>query len=216
MGCLHYCSGWSPAQVPLKTRWAAEVSPSNCLPEYPRPQMVRKEWQNLNGLWDYALTPSDQITIPANYSGQILVPFPYESSLSGIGKPSPIQQRLWYHRTFLIPTGWAGKKVVLHFGAVNWDSTIWVNGRQIGAHRGGYDGFDFDITSIMKVGKNDIVVSAWNPLFHDVPNAQALGKQRPSSFGIFYTGATGIWQTVWLEPVPVAHIAGLKITPDSR
>ena len=206
---------WSAASSPLKTKWATQVSPTNALPEYPRPQMERKVWQNLNGLWDYALTSSDQSTAPSSYTGQILVPFPYESSLSGIGKPSPTTQTLWYHRSFDLPPDWNGQRVLLHFGAVNWSASVWVNDKQIGSHKGGYDGFDFDITDAIKAGSsNDIVVSAFNPLLHDVPNGQALGKQRPNPGGVLYTGSTGIWQTVWIEPVPTQHIEGLKLTPD--
>jgi hypothetical protein len=214
---------WKPAAGPLSTRWDKQVSPTNALPDYPRPQMTRAIWQNLNGLWDYALTNSAATTPPANYSGQILVPYPLESALSGVRKASVPDQRLWYRRTFTIPSTWMGQKgqkgqkgqrVLLHFGAVNWDSTVAVNGKMLGAHRGGYDGFEYDITDSIQPGPNELVVSAWNPLRADTADAQVLGKQRMHAEGIFYTGVTGIWQTVWLEPVPDTHIAGLKITPD--
>ena len=198
----------------LPTRWAKDVSPTNALPEYPRPQMTRALWQSLNGSWDYGLTASDSTTPPAAYDGKILVPFVWESPLSGVGKPSPTDLRLWYRRTFNVPAAWKGQNVLLHFGAVNWDSTVSVNGQAVGSHRGGYTGFEFDITRALRPGANEIVVSAWNPLRADVPDAQVLGKQRKGSGGIFYTGATGIWQSVWLEPVPAAHVASLKITPD--
>ena len=198
----------------LPTRWAKDVSPSNALPEYPRPQMTRALWQSLNGSWDYGLTASDSTTPPAAYDGKILVPFVWESPLSGVGKPSPTDQRLWYRRTFNVPAAWKGQNVLLHFGAVNWDSTVSVNGQAVGSHRGGYTGFEFDVTRSLHPGANEIVVSAWNPLRADVPDAQVLGKQRRGSGGIFYTGATGIWQSVWLEPVPAVHVESLKITPD--
>lgn len=200
----------------LPTRWDAQVSLTAPLPEYPRPQMTREKWQSLNGSWDYGLTDQAATAAPDSYSGKILVPYPYEAALSGVGKPSLPDQRLWYRRTFTVPATWRtnGQRVLLHFGAVNWDSTVAVNGQPIGAHRGGYDAFDFDITTALKPGSNELIVSAWNPVRADLPNAQVLGKQRLHPGGIFYTAATGIWQSVWLEPVPAAHIAGLKITPD--
>ncbi len=200
----------------LPTRWDKDINPANPLPDYPRPQMVRARWQSLNGSWDYALTDPDAITAPAAYDGRILVPYPYESVLSGVGKPSIPDQRLWYRRTFTVPAAWrtGGRHILLHFGAVNWDCSVLVNGRQIGTHRGGYDAFDEDITAALKPGANTLAVSAWNPLRADTPDAQVLGKQRLHPRSIFYTGATGIWQSVWLEPVPATHITGLKMTPD--
>lgn len=199
----------------MPTRWAKLVSPANALPDYPRPQMTRTRWQSLNGTWSYALTDSDATTPPAAFDGgKILVPFPYEAPLSGVGKASPVKQRLWYRRTFTVPAAWKGQRVLLHFGAVNWDSTVSVNGQSLGNHKGGFNGFDYDVTKALKPGDNTLTVSAYNPMPHDVPNAQVVGKQRPHSESIFYTGATGIWQSVWLEPVPTASIASLKITPD--
>lgn len=205
---------WKPAPVSLKTQWAAKVSPQNALPDYPRPQMARKNWQSLNGLWSYGLNDSGSMFAPAEMSGQILVPFPYESALSGIGKPSPTAQKLWYRRSFTVPKAWKNQAVLLHFGAVNYDSTVSLNGRTLGSHKGGFDSFDFDITPQLKDGQNELVVAVTNPLKTDVEDAQVVGKQRKNAGGIFYTGATGIWQSVWLEPVPVAHIDSLKITPD--
>ena len=209
-------TGWRQAAGPLKTRWDKEVSPTNALPDYPRPQMTRTQWQSLNGLWDYGLTASDATAAPAAYDGRILVPFCYESSLSGIGKPSPVTQRLWYRRMFTVPAGWHanGQRILLHFGAVNWNSTVHVNGQPMGSHTGGYDPIDYDVTNALKPGANEIVVSAFNPLRSDTADAQVLGKQRQHPGSIFYTGATGIWQSVWLEPVPAAHIASLRLTPD--
>ncbi|MHC4229830.1 MAG: sugar-binding domain-containing protein, partial [Planctomycetota bacterium] len=134
---------WQPAEGPLMTRWAKQVSPDNVHREYPRPQMVRKDWLNLNGLWEYAIVPRDQGK-PDKFDGQILVPFPVESALSGVMKSVGQENRLWYRRTFEIPGKWKGKRTLLHFGAVDWDTTIWVNGRQVGNHRGGYDPFTFD------------------------------------------------------------------------
>jgi hypothetical protein len=201
----------------LPTQWDTEVSTTNPLPEYPRPQMVRTKWQSLNGTWDYALTGSADNSPPAKFdAGKILVPYPFESSLSGVGKPSPTGQRLWYCRHFTVPDAWRanGQKVLLHFGAVNWDSTVFVNGKSIGQHKGGFDGFDCDMTDALKSDDNVLIVSASNPLLVDVPDAQVVGKQRAHPGGIFYTGSTGIWQSVWMEPVPASRIGGLKIIPD--
>lgn len=196
------------------TRWAAKVSPTNALPEYPRPQMTRKDWMNLNGLWNYALADKDSKLPPASSAGKILVPFSYESPLSGVRGPSIPAKRLWYSRAFTVPSAWKGERILLHLGAVNWDSTILVNGKMAGSHRGGYTGIDLDITDLLHVGENILSVSAWNPLLVDVPDAQVLGKQRDHSMSVFYTASTGIWQTVWLEPVPQTYITRLKLTPD--
>src|SRR6266542_6212637 len=162
---------WQPAKGPLMTRWARDVSPKNAHPEYPRPQMVRKEWQNLNGLWDYAIRPKDQ-DAPSVFDGKILVPFPVESALSGVMKPVGEQNRLWYRRTFTVPKDWsiAGptsrskRRLLLHFAAVDWEAMVWVNGKELGAHRGGYDGFSFDITDALGASREqEIVVSVWDP-----------------------------------------------------
>lgn len=212
--CLFTPAGAQVSGGRLPTRWDKDVSPSSPLPEYPRPQMVRKQWLSLNGPWDYALSAQTSATAPTAYTGKILVPYPYEAALSGVGKPSIPDQRLWYRRTFRVPTGWKGGRVLLHFGAVNWDSTVSINGKPIGAHRGGFDAFSFDVTDALQPGANELIVSAWNPIRSDVPDAQVIGKQRVHPGGIFYTGATGIWQTVWLEPVPTVHITSLKLTPD--
>ena len=198
----------------LPTRWDSQVSPANALPDYPRPQMTRVNWQSLNGSWDYALADQTTATAPAAYTGKILVPFPMESVLSGVHKASVPDQRLWYRRTFMVPADWKGQRVLLHFGAVNWDSSVFVNGKPFGDHKGGFDTFTYDVTDALRLGSNELIVSAWNPLPSDSPNGQVLGKQRLHPGGIFYTAATGIWQSVWLEPVPAAHISELKITPD--
>jgi len=199
------------ADGPLLTRWAKDVSAENALPEYPRPQMVRTEWLNLNGLWDYAIKPKDQPQ-PAEFDGQILVPYPVESALSGVMKPVGPDNRLWYRRTFEIPKKWKDKRVLLHFGAVDWDATVWVNGKKLGSHRGGYDPFSFDITdALTESGRQEIVLSAWDPTN---TGTQPRGKQVLKPGGIWYTAVTGIWQTVWLEPVPKAHVGAVKITPN--
>jgi hypothetical protein len=200
----------------LPTRWDKDVSPTSPLPEYPRPQMTRPKWQSLNGSWDCALSDSGATAPPASFDEKILVPFPYESALSGIGKPSPTTQRLWYRRTFTVSADWltSGQHVLLHFGAVNWDSTVSVNETSLGEHKGGYEAFDYDITSALKPGENTLTVSAFNPMVVDSPDAQVLGKQRLHHDGIFYTGATGIWQSVWIEPVPATYVTSLKLVSD--
>ncbi|MGH7127298.1 MAG: sugar-binding domain-containing protein, partial [Planctomycetaceae bacterium] len=203
---------WRPAEGPLMTRWAKEVSPENVLPEYPRPQMVRKEWMNLNGLWDYAIRPKAETDPPAEWDGQILVPFAVESALSGVMKTVGPDNELWYRRTFEVPPDWNGQRVLLHFGAVDWDMTLIVNGKEAGKHQGGYDPFSFDITeALSESGKQEILVRVWDP---SDAEAQPRGKQVRDPQGIWYTSVTGIWQTVWLEPVPEASIETVRFVPD--
>jgi hypothetical protein len=189
---------WKPLQAPLMTKWARDVDPAKPHPEYPRPQLVRKDWLNLNGLWDYAIRPKDQAVGDA-FDGQILVPFPAESALSGVMKPVGPDNRLWYRRTFEVPKDWKGRHVLLHFGAVDWEATVRVNGKEVGSHKGGYDPFTLDVTDALKPeGKQEVVVGVWDP---SDAGPQPAGKQRRKPGGIWYTPTTGIWQTVWLEPV---------------
>jgi hypothetical protein len=202
---------WHPAKAPLMTRWAAEVSPTNALLEYPRPQLVRSDWMNLNGLWDYAVTVNSISNVPP-FAGKILVPFPIESALSGVRKHFDENSKLWYHRVFSIPKSWNGQHVRLHFGAVDWQCDVWVNGHYIGQHQGGYDPFTFDITDALHWNSpEEVVVVARDPTDD---GDQPRGKQSRSPEGIFYTSTSGIWQTVWLEPVPDISIDGLKTVPD--
>jgi beta-galactosidase/beta-glucuronidase len=202
---------WQPVEGHILTRWAKEVSPAQVLPEYPRPQMVRKDWKNLNGLWEYAIQAKDNAA-PQSYNGRILVPFPVESAMSGVKKPVGKENKLWYHHTFDVPAGWADQRVLLHFGAVDWQSTVYINGKQVGMHEGGYDPFSFDITDALnKGGKQEITVAVWDPTSE---GTQPRGKQVVKPEGIWYTPVTGIWQTVWLEPVPVSSIKTFKATPD--
>lgn len=202
---------WKPAEGPLLTRWADDVSPENVHAEYPRPLMVRPDWTNLNGLWEYAITPKDA-SKPDEFGGRILVPFPIESALSGVGKRVGPGKRLWYRRTFEKHETPANGRLVLHFGAVDWDATVYVNGKQVGAHKGGYDPFSFDVTdALTDGGAQELVVSVWDP---SDAGYQPRGKQVQDPKGIWYTPVTGIWRTVWLEPVPAGSIARLKITPD--
>jgi len=192
------------------TRWAKDVSPENAHPEHPRPQMVREAWQNLNGLWQYAIAAEGEAPpVGKDLDGKILVPFPIQSALSGVMKPA---DRLWYRRTFTVPKEWNGGRVLLHFGAVDWEATVYVNGKKAGDHRGGYDAFTLDITDALEgSGKQELIVGVFDPT-----NAgnQPRGKQVAKPRGIWYTAVTGIWQTVWMEPVPQTHIKRLVLTPD--
>jgi hypothetical protein len=209
--CPSILADYKPANGPLMTRWAGRISPKNVHNEYPRPQMVRKSWENLNGLWDYAILQKDQ-SQPDTFDGQILVPFPIESALSGVMKTVGPENRLWYRRTIRIPRTWKSKRVLLHFGAVDFETTVWVNEKEIGTHRGGYDPFSFDITDALEeTPEQEIVVSVWDPTD---AGTQPRGKQVRKPHGIWYTSVTGIWQTVWLEPVPEAYIKWIKIVPD--
>ncbi|MET7857624.1 AbfB domain-containing protein [Streptomyces sp. NPDC005318] len=209
-------ASWSPKPAPMTTPWTAQVPVDNPLPEYPRPQLTRPDWANLNGLWDFAVTGRDAGQ-PAAFPDQIRVPFVAESALSGIQRKVTENDRLWYRRSFTVPAGWNGRRVQLNFGASDWQTTVWVNGTQVGAHKGGYDSFSYDITPQLNGGTNTVVVAVHDPT---QTGGQAVGKQRinevtpHSGGGIFYTAASGIWQTVWLEPVATAHISRLDMTPN--
>ncbi|MFI5124464.1 MAG: glycoside hydrolase family 2 protein [Chitinophagales bacterium] len=203
---------WKPAGDKMLTRWAAKVNPQQPLPEYPRPQMVREKWMNLNGLWQYGILPKAQESIPASFEGNILVPFAIESALSGVGKTMAKDNVLWYDRSFSIPTSFKNNRVLLHFGAVDWLCDVFVNGKKVGEHQGGYDPISFDISSALnKRGAQKIAVRVWDPT-DDGP--QPRGKQVDKPNGIWYTSVTGIWQTVWLEAVPQTYIRSTRQTPD--
>ena len=199
---------WKPVPGHIMTEWAEKVDPNNTLSEYPRPQLVRDNWLNLNGLWDYALTPKDAVQ-PEPFEGKILVPFCIESALSGVKRKFTPQDRLWYSREFTAPTIAKDERLLLNFGAVDYEATVILNGKEIGKHKGGYDAFSFDITDALKPGANTLVVSVLDGT-GDGPS----GKQRIGGGDIWYTPASGIWQTVWLEKVPENFITSLKITPD--
>ena len=180
------------------------------LPEYPRPQLVREQWVNLNGQWDYAITPREG-DAPPRYVGKILVPFSPQSSLSGVNKPVTEKERIWYRRTIEIPASWKGERVIVNFGASDWETHAIVNGKEVGKHTGGYDGFSFDVTDALKdSGPQELIVWSWNPIEDGTPH----GKQSRHPDGIFYTPTTGIWQTVWMEPVRPGHIESLLMVPD--
>ncbi|MDF3077676.1 MAG: beta-galactosidase [Sphingobacteriaceae bacterium] len=204
-------TSWALVEGKISTQWAKDVNPANPLPEYPRPQFVRENyWVNLNGLWDFSITPKSQQYSKAD--GKILVPFAVESSLSGVGKYVGKDSLLWYKRDFSIPSSMKRKKVLLHFGAVDWQTTVYVNGKEAGSHEGGYDPFSIDITPFLKKsGRQNLTVKVWDP--SDL-GTQPRGKQVSKPRGIWYTPVTGIWQTVWLEAVNPSYIQNVKITPD--
>lgn len=201
---------WKPAGDKIKTAWAEKIDVNNVLPEYPRPIMERTEWSNLNGLWNYAVLPLGQ-SLPASFDGKILVPFAIESSLSGVGKTLGEDKGLWYQREFTVPSKWKGKKVLLHFGAVDWKAEVWVNNIKVGEHTGGFTPFTFDITPALGNSKNTLVVKVWDPTDK---GPQPRGKQVSQPRGIWYTPVSGIWQTVWLEPVAPHYITDIRTTPD--
>jgi len=202
---------WKPQGDKIKTQWAEQVDPKKPLPEYPRPIMERVQWKNLNGLWNYSIQESGKAT-PSKYDGQILVPFAAESSLSGVMKEVGSKNELWYETNFSIESGWNGKNILLHFGAVDWKTEVFINDIKVGSHTGGYTPFSFDITPfIKKGGSQKLVVKVWDPS-NDGP--QPRGKQVKNPEGIWYTPVTGIWQTVWIEPVNAKNIASLHTTPN--
>ncbi|MER8069363.1 AbfB domain-containing protein [Streptomyces sp. NPDC094034] len=207
---------WTPKPAPMTTPWTDQVPVDHPLPEYPRPQLTRPDWTNLNGIWDFAVTGRDAGP-PSTYPDRIRVPFVAESALSGIQRRITENDKLWYKRDFTVPAEWTGRRVQLNFGASDWQTTVWVNGTQVGAHKGGYDAFSYDITPQLNGATNTVVVSVHDPT---QTGGQAVGKQRINDVkphpggGIFYTAASGIWQTVWLEPVAAAHITRLDMTPN--
>lgn len=204
---LLLAQNWKPAGDKIKTDWAEKVDPNNTLQEYPRPQLTRELWQNLNGLWDYAILPKGS-NAPENYNEKILVPFAVESSLSGVQKRVGDNNEIWYHRSFLIPSNWKNKKVILHFGAVDWKTDVFINNIKVGTHQGGYTPFSFDVSAFLTKDKNQkLVVKVWDPTDQGF---QPRGKQVNIPKGIWYTAVSGIWQTVWMEPVEETHVSHLK------
>ena len=206
-------SKWRIVQGRITSPWADSVNASKVLPDYPRPQLQRADWVNLNGLWQYAVLPKTiDDNIPSSFQGNILVPFAIESALSGVGKTVGKDSILWYQRSITVPSKRKNKKILLHFGAVDWRSDIYINGNKVSTHEGGYDPFTVDITNSLKKGsKQQLAVRVWDPT--DV-GPQPHGKQVVNPRGIWYTSVTGIWQTVWLETVPQTYIAFTKQTPD--
>ena len=209
--CSSTFAQWKPAGDKIKTSWGEQLDPKNVLPEYPRPIMERNDWKNLNGLWQYAIVPAGENN-PKKWDGEILVPFAVESSLSGVGKTVGADQALWYERSFTVPSSWKGKDVMLNFGAVDWQCDVWVNDVKVGAHKGGFTPFSINVTQALAAkGDNVLKVRVWDPTDRGY---QPRGKQVERPEGIWYTPVTGIWQTVWLEPVAKSHITGLRIQSD--
>lgn len=201
---------WKPAGDFIKTKWADQVNIQNPLDNYPRPVMVRNDWSNLNGLWDYAILAKGN-GLPSQFDGKILVPFAVESSLSGVQKTVGQSNELWYQRNFTIPAAWKTKKILLNFGAVDWKSDVWINEIKVGSHQGGYTAFCFDITPFLTKGEQKITVRVWDPTDKGF---QPRGKQVENPRGIWYTAVTGIWQTVWMEGVGENYFTSVKSIPD--
>ena len=202
---------WKPAGDKIKTKWAEQIDPQNVLPEYPRPQLERTDWVNLNGEWEYAIKPKGEVE-PNSFDGNILVPFAVESSLSGVQKEVGENNELWYKRSFTVPANWKNKDVVLNFGAVDWKADVFINDILIGSHQGGFTPFSFNITPYLTGKSNQkLVVRVWDPSDRGY---QPRGKQTSNPEGIWYTPVTGIWQTVWLEPVATNHITSVKSIPN--
>jgi len=201
---------WSMKQANLMTPFAATIDTSNVLGEYPRPQMVRTNWMNLNGIWQFQPGTSLSQPLPTgNLTGKILVPFPVESAISGVMRH---YDKLWYRRTFTVPIAWSGQRILLHFGAVDYRSEVFINGQSLGIHSGGYDPFTFDITSkLTGSGPQVLIVRVYDPTS---AGGQPRGKQALNPASIMYTCTSGIWQTVWLEPVSQTSISDIKLIPD--
>ncbi|WP_030901682.1 glycoside hydrolase family 2 [Streptomyces sp. NRRL F-5126] len=215
-----WSSGPNGSEYELSTKWAADVSPSNAHPEYPRPQLTRGAWQNLNGEWQFsAAKAGEQPPVGKRLDDKILVPYPVESQLSGVEKH---EDRMWYRRTFTVPRSWHvskahGKRLELNFGAVDWQAEVYVNGHKVAEHKGGYDKFSADITDALKPGRTqELIVGVYDPTDEAGGPDQPVGKQRTDPSGIWYTPSSGIWQTVWMEPVAADHVGSLKITPDVK
>ena len=209
--CRNDTYEYHPAGDRIRTVWAEQVGPANAHPEFPRPQMVRGPWESLNGLWDYAVTGKEdpQPTVP---DGKILVPFCIESSLSGVGRSVTAEEALWYRTTFRVPRKWRKQHLLLHFDAVDWQTEVWVNGRHVGRHSGGYTAFSFDVTPYLTGrGPQELVLKVLDGTDN---GEQPRGKQVMEPGGIWYTPVTGIWQSVWMEPVAEYHIEDYTVLPD--
>ncbi|WP_326815512.1 PA14 domain-containing protein [Streptomyces sp. NBC_01763] len=211
-----WSSGPNHSTYELRTKWADKVGPHNALPEYPRPQLTRDNWQNLNGSWEFAAAKAgEQPPVGRKLGEKILVPYPVESQLSGLERH---EDRMWYRRTFTVPEGWKvgqGKRLQLNFGAVDWQSEVYVNGHKVAEHKGGYDKFSADITDALKPGRTqELIVGVYDPTDARDGENPPMGKQRLDPSGIWYTPSSGIWQTVWMEPVAADHADSLKLTPD--
>ena len=209
LALVQSAGAWQMKQASLMTRWAALVDTNNPLPEYPRPQLVRTNWLNLNGIWQFQSgATNDAVPVGQTLSGQILVPYPMESAISGVMQYSEFS---WYRRLFTVPPAWSGQRIILHLDAVDWQATVYINGQQVGMHRGGYDPISYDITSYVNGGTNELIVQVYSP---EDNGGQPRGKQTLYPGGIMYTSSSGIWQPAWLEPVDFSGISSLRISPD--
>ena len=207
-----FCQEWQPIEEKIMSRWAKEVTPDNVWQEYPRPQFERSTWKNLNGMWDYVILKPNQPK-PKSYEGKILVPFSFESALSGVGRSITPEDKMWYRKKFIIPSEWKGKRILLNFEAVDHDTNVWVNDIFVGSHKGGFDRFSFDITTFLNVRGNQTIEVSVKDGTNLSP--QLRGKQHFKPSGIVYTPVSGIWQTVWLEAVSnEAYLGEVKITTD--
>ncbi|WP_329551611.1 PA14 domain-containing protein [Streptomyces sp. NBC_00696] len=211
-----WSTGPNHSTYELRTQWADQVGPRNALPEYPRPQLTRTDWRNLNGSWQFAAaTAGEQPPVGKNLAERILVPYPVESQLSGLERH---EDRMWYRRTFTVPAGWkigSGKRLMVNFGAVDWRAEVYVNGTKVTEHQGGYDKFSADVTDALKPGRTqELIVGVYDPTDAADGENPPIGKQRLDPSGIWYTPTSGIWQTVWMEPVASDHVDSLKLTPD--
>lgn len=192
-----------------RTRWSRSINPADTWKEYPRPAMVRASYINLNGMWDYCFTPSPNI--PARFEGQLPVPFSPEAPLSGVGRRLSPDEFLWYRRSFTLRKQQKDQRVLLHFGAVDQECAVFVNGKPAGEHTGGYLPFTLDITDITEEASNELLVRVRD---YSDTSCYSRGKQKLDKGGMFYTAQSGIWQTVWLELVPDPYISAVHFTPD--
>lgn len=192
--------------APIQTPWDSQIDPEHVLPEYPRPQLVRDPWLNLNGQWDWALTGINEPQ-PSQWSGKILVPFCFESESSGVNREILADQWMWYHRTFDTPQDWRGQRVWMNFEASDWETVVYINGQEVGTRQGGYTPFSLDVTDYLKPsGPQEVVVRAWD--HHGQEGFVSVGKQ---SQGNHYERCSGIWQTVWMEPRGAGAITKAKL-----
>ena len=201
---------WAPVGDRIMTVWGENLDPTDVHAEYPRPQMVREQWMNLNGLWEYAITPIE--AVPEKMDGHILVPFAVESALSGVGRSVTENDALWYEREIKMPEDWKGQRILLHFGAVDWKAEVYVDEQFAGQHTGGYAPFSFDVTDLLgEDGRHTLKIKVTD---RTDKWYQPRGKQVSDPHGIWYTAVTGIWQTVWMEPVPAAHVNSYHAVAD--